>query len=72
LLLPLYTELCVLILHSGGQNSYYTPAPRRERGYTVLPLPVCPSVRPSVRPCKIVRSSVILLLPLYTMYVQCE
>jgi hypothetical protein len=28
----------------------YTPAPRRGRGYTVLPLSVCPSFRPSVRP----------------------
>ena len=26
---------------------YYTPAPRRWRGYTVLPLSVCPSFRPS-------------------------
>ena len=26
---------------------YYTPAPRRGRGYTVLPLSVCPSFRPS-------------------------
>jgi hypothetical protein len=28
----------------------YTPAPRRGRGYTVLPLSICPSVLPSVRP----------------------
>jgi hypothetical protein len=27
-------------------RSYYTPAPRRGRGYTVLPLSVCSSVRP--------------------------
>ena len=30
-------------------NCYYTPAPRRGRGYTVLPLSVCPSVLPSVQ-----------------------
>ena len=29
---------------------YYTPAPRRGRGYTVLPLSVRPSFLPSVRP----------------------
>ena len=29
---------------------FYTPAPRRGRGYTVLPLSVCPSVLPSFRP----------------------
>ena len=29
---------------------FYTPAPRRGRGYTVLPLSVCPSVLPSVLP----------------------
>ena len=29
---------------------YYTPAPRRGRGYTVLPMSVCPSFRPSFRP----------------------
>ena len=28
----------------------YTPAPRRGRGYTVLPLSVCPSFRPSFHP----------------------
>ena len=32
----------------------YTPAPRRGRGYTVLPLSVCPSVLPSVLPSDIV------------------
>ena len=31
----------------------YTPAPRKGRGYTVLPLSVCPSVLPSFRPSKI-------------------
>jgi hypothetical protein len=28
-------------------SCFYTPAPRRGRGYTVLPLSVCPSFRPS-------------------------
>ena len=32
------------------KNHYYTAAPRRGRGYTVLPLSVC---RPSFRPSKI-------------------
>jgi hypothetical protein len=31
----------------------YTPAPRRGRGYTVLPLSICPSFRQSFRPSKI-------------------
>jgi hypothetical protein len=46
---------------SHAKYYFYTPAPRRGRGYTVLPLSVCPSfrpsfhlsVRPSVRPSKI-------------------
>ena len=31
-------------------NDHYTPASRRGRGYTVLPLPICPSFRLSFRP----------------------
>ena len=30
--------------------SFYTPAPRRGRGYTVLPLYVCPFVGPPIYP----------------------
>ena len=31
------------------KSNIYTPAPRRGRGYTVLPLSICPSVLPSVQ-----------------------
>ena len=34
-------------LHFNETVDCYTPVPRRGRGYTVLPLSVCPSFRPS-------------------------
>ena len=42
-----FFELQILITPLISSNSVYTPAPRRGRGYTVLPLSVCPSFRSS-------------------------
>jgi hypothetical protein len=49
---PLFklSNKCRLKIYNGVARCYYTPAPRRGRGYTVLPLSVCPFVIPSVRP----------------------
>ena len=44
-----YIAISTILSYHEMLFTFYTPAPRRRRGYTVLPLSVCPSVRPSFR-----------------------